>query len=425
MEFTKILSDRIGDSYYKMLHPSGLTIYVYPKKSYNSTYAIFGTNFGSIDTTFMYKGEKIVVPDGIAHYLEHKLFESEDGDAFAKYAKTGAMANAYTSFDKTCYLFSCSDNFEESLNILIDFVQSPYFTEKTVQKEQGIIGQEIKMYDDNANWRVMFNVLTAMYHNHPVSVDIAGTVESIADITAEKLYKCYECFYNLNNMSLCIAGNIEPQEVLRIVDKKLKPSPKQEAYSIFEDEPYEVCQSYIEQNFDIAMPSFVLGFKEKAKQRVATVEEIAATDIILYSLLSDASDLYNKLINEGLINDSFGYEYFEGRGYASVLFSGESRNPEKVTEMIKLTIENLHENGISDKDFEMSKRAIYGKSIEILDNPDNIADILISFDFSKRELYDYINAIAKITKNDIENRLKEQLDVNNCSLSVVKPFCED
>lgn len=425
MNFTKISSDRTGDSYYKLLHPSGLTIYVYPKKSYNSTYAIFGTNFGSIDTTFMYRGEKIVVPDGIAHYLEHKLFESEDGDAFAKYAKTGACANAYTSFDKTCYLFSCSEHFEESLNILIDFVQSPYFTEKTVQKEQGIIGQEIKMYDDNADWRVMFNALVAMYHKHPVSIDIAGTVETIADITAEKLYKCYECFYNLNNMALCIAGNITPEEVLRIVDKKLKQSPNQEAYSIFEDEPYEVKQKYIEQNFDVAMPSFVLGFKEKAKPEVATVEEIVATDIILYTLLSDASPLYDILMNEGLINDSFGYEYFEGRGYASILISGESRNPEKVTEMIKDAILKMHENGVSDEEFEMSKKAIYGKSIEVLDSPENIANILIGFDFSKRELYKYIDAIANITKKDVENRLKEQLDINNYSLSVVKSFSEE
>lgn len=423
MNITEIKSELSGDSYYKVNHSSGLTIYVYPKEGYKSAYAIFGTKYGSINTSFSVDdGNKITVPDGIAHYLEHKLFESEDGDAFAKYAKTGACANAYTSFDKTCYLFSCTEKFEESLNILLDFVQSPYFTEQTVQKEQGIIGQEIKMYDDSADWRVMFNALVAMYHNHPVKIDIAGSVESIADITAETLYKCYECFYNLNNMALCVAGNTTPEEVLSIVDKKLKQSPKQEAYSIFEDEPYEVKQDYIEQRFDVAMPSFVLGFKEKANSQVRNIKEIVATDIILYSLLSDASPLYDKLINDGLINDSFGYEYFEGRGYSSVLFSGESRDPEKTTEIIKNAISEMHKNGISDEDFELSKKAIYGKSIEVLDNPDSIANVLIGFDFSNRELFEYIDTIANITKKDVEERLKEQLDVNNTSLSVVKPL---
>ncbi len=203
MSVQEIKSQLTGDKYYKVKHKSGLNIYVYEKEGYNSTYAVFGTRYGSINTTFSSNGgEKMTVPDGIAHYLEHKLFECEDGDAFAKYAKTGANANAFTSFDKTCYLFSTTDNFKESLEILLDFVQRPYFTEETVAKEQGIIGQEIKMYDDSPEWRVMFNLLEIMYHNHPVKIDIAGTVESIAKITPELLYKCYNTFYNLTNMAL-------------------------------------------------------------------------------------------------------------------------------------------------------------------------------------------------------------------------------
>ena len=185
----EVKSDRVGDRYYEVKHPSGLRIFVYPKEQNNSTYAVFGTRYGSVDTTFKRsdEAEACTVPAGIAHYLEHKLFESEDGDAFARYAKTGANANAYTSFDVTCYLFSCTENVYESLEILLDFVQSPYFTEQTVQKEQGIIGQEIRMYDDDPQWRVMFNLLEALYHKHPVKVDIAGTVESIAQITPELL----------------------------------------------------------------------------------------------------------------------------------------------------------------------------------------------------------------------------------------------
>ncbi|MBR1731449.1 MAG: insulinase family protein, partial [Ruminococcus sp.] len=191
-KITEVKSALLGDKYYKIDHESGLTIYLYPKKDYNSKYAIFGTRYGSVNNAFSLDGGEVKkVPDGIAHYLEHKMFECEDGDAFLKYAKTGANANAYTSFDKTCYLFSCADNFDESLEILLDFVQRPYFTEETVAKEQGIIGQEIRMYDDSAEWRVMFNMLEKMYHTHPVQLDIAGTVESIAEITPELLYDCY------------------------------------------------------------------------------------------------------------------------------------------------------------------------------------------------------------------------------------------
>ncbi len=211
----QIFESEIGESYIKAVHPSGLKIYILEKPQYNSAYAVFGTKYGSIDTCFSVNGEKTQVPEGIAHFLEHKLFESEDGDAFTKYAATGAYANAYTSFDRTCYLFSCSDRFYDNLGILLDFVQSPYFTAETVQKEQGIIGQEIRMYDDSPDWRVMFNMLLAMYKNHPVRIDIAGTVESIAEIDDKLLYKCYNTFYNPSNMFICIAGNVNSEKVLR------------------------------------------------------------------------------------------------------------------------------------------------------------------------------------------------------------------
>lgn len=186
----------IDFEYQKAVHESGLTVYMYPNSSYSSTYAIFGTNYGSIDNCFSVNdGEFKTVPPGIAHFLEHKLFESEEKDAFERYAKTGASANAYTSFDKTCYLFSCSENVKDSLEILLDFVTTPYFTQETVEKEQGIIGQEIRMYDDSPNWQVFFGLLGQMYHKNPVKIDIAGTVESIATIDKDLLYQCYRTFY--------------------------------------------------------------------------------------------------------------------------------------------------------------------------------------------------------------------------------------
>ena len=224
-DIREVKSERLGESYFEIDHPSGLKILVYPKKNYAATYAVFGTRYGSIDTEFRLNGEEkfTCVPEGIAHFLEHKLFESEDLDAFERYAKTGASANAYTSFDKTCYLFSCTGKFQESLEILLDFVTHPYFTEKTVQKEQGIIGQEIQMCRDEAGWEALFSLLRAMYKTHPVRIDIAGTVESIAEITPELLYKCYETFYNFSNMVLCVAGNVTPDEVLSVADRLLKP----------------------------------------------------------------------------------------------------------------------------------------------------------------------------------------------------------
>lgn len=419
----EVRSERLKDKYYKFKHSSGLKVYIYPKEGYNSTYAILGAKVGSIDTNFKISGksEKVTVPDGIAHYLEHKLFESEDGDAFSKYAKTGASANAYTSFDMTGYLFSCTENFEESLKILIDFVQSPYFTEQTVKKEQGIIGQEIKMYEDDPSWRVMFNLLKAMYHKHPVKNDIAGTIESISKINADNLYEVYNNFYNLNNMTMCIAGKVTPNKVLKILDETLKPSHNTVPETIFEKEPYEVAKKRVEQKFPISMPLFQLGFKDDASKGRLTIEESTQTDIILYVLASKSSKLYNDLIEKGLINETFGYECFEGRGYCASILSGESRDPDKVSEIIKEYVKDLHLKGIEKEDFERAKKSIYGKTVSLLNSAENIANAMLTLDFSNKELFEAIECIAKTTLDDVNERLKNQLDVNNCALSVVLP----
>ncbi len=420
MKISEIKSERAGDSYYKIDHPSGLTVYVYPKEGYNSAYAIIGTKYGSVNTCFSLDGgEKITVPDGIAHYLEHKLFESEDGDAFARYAKTGASANAYTSFEKTCYLFSCTDKFDESFEILLDFVQSPYFTAETVAKEQGIIGQEIKMYDDSPDWRVMFNMLEKMYHHHPVKIDIAGTVESIAEITAEKLYQCYNTFYNLNNMALCVAGNVTVEQVLKTCDRMLKPCEKHTIENFFEDEPYEIVEPYVEQNFPVSVPLFNLGFKERA-QKPLNETKLAHTDILLELLASSTSELYQKLMDDELINTSFTFELFEGPGYCSVIFGGESRAPKQAAEQIKQYIAEVKKNGLDKAEFESARKSVYGDVISSLNSVGSIANTVTSYHFNGNELFTYIDAVANATFEDVQNRLSEMLDVNNCTLSVVK-----
>lgn len=420
MNITEIKSELTGDSYYKINHQSGLEIYVYPKEGYKSSYAIFGTKYGSINTCFSVDGkDKITVPDGIAHYLEHKLFESEEGDAFVRYAETGANANAYTSFEKTCYLFSCTEKFEQSLEILLDFVSNPYFTAQTVAKEQGIIGQEIKMYDDDPNWRVMFNMLEGMYKNHPVRIDIAGTVESIAKITAEKLYEVYNVFYNLNNMALCVSGNVTVEQVLKIADKMLKPCKKHEITNYFEDEPYEVNTPFVEQTFPVSMPIFNLGFKEKADKSL-DLETLAYTDILLSMLASNTSSLYRSLMDAKLINSSFSYELFEGPGYCSVIFGGESRAPKQAAEMIKQYISKVKSDGLDKNEFEIAQKAVYGDAVSSLNSVSSIANSIIDYHFSGNELFSYINAVSNASFKDIENRLSDMLDVCNCTLSVIR-----
>lgn len=420
----EVKSPRIGDYYYKVQHPSGLKILVYPKNENNSTYAVFGTQYGSIDMNFQLAGEKEVhkVPAGIAHYLEHKLFESEDGDAFSRYAKTGAAANAYTSFNNTCYLFSTTDQVYESLEILLDFVQSPFFTEQTVQKEQGIIGQEIRMYDDDPQWRVMFNLLESLYHTHPVKIDIAGTVESIAQITPEYLYLCYNTFYNLHNMVLCIAGNVDVNRVLEICDKLLKPSKDQVINRVFEQEPDHIVKPRVEQKLSVASPLFELGFKEKVGKERASAKELAETEILLEVLASESSPLFRRLLDEGLINEaSFGYDYFEGPGYAAVIFSGESKDPDRVADEIKKEIASLREHGINPSAFNRAQKSLYGRNVAALNSVDNIANSMASLAFANRELFDYLEALATAKLEDVFRRLDVQLLADKSALSIVYP----
>lgn len=423
MKMEKITNDRVHDSYYSFKHPSGLRIFVYPKEGSNSTYAIFGTRYGSVDTSFRRSDEKEVctVPEGIAHFLEHKLFESEDGDAFTRFAKTGASANAYTSFDKTCYLFSSTENVYESLEILLDFVQSPYFTEQTVQKEQGIIGQEIRMYDDDPQWRVMFNLLKALYHHHPVKIDIAGTVESIAEITPDYLYRCYNTFYNLNNMALCVAGNIDPERVLELCNKMLKSSEAVEVERIFEEEPAGVVEKRVEQKLSVTLPLFQFGFKEAAGHR--SIQELAQMEVLLELLASDASPLYRRLLDANLINTaSFGSEYFEGPGYAAVIFSGESKDPDAVAKEICSEVERLRKEGISQEAFARARKALYGRNVAALNSAEAIANAMITLTFDERELFSYIDALATVELQDVQDLLEKQLLTKNSALSVITPI---
>jgi len=418
----EIRNEVLGDSYFEIQHPSGLKIVVYPKPGYASTYAVFGTNYGSIDTFLKTRGSDArAIPEGTAHYLEHKLFESEELDAFARFAKTGASANAYTSFDKTCYLFSCSSNFEENLKILIDFVQHPYFTEATVQKEQGIIGQEIRMYQDSPGWQVLFNLLRSLYHNHPVKIDIAGTVESISHITAELLYECYDNFYNLNNMVLSVAGNTTVEDVLRIADEVLEVKDPVYVERADYGEPVEIVRPYVEQTFPVSMPVLAMGFKEHWDTPVRTLREKLITDLILDYLAGDTSPLYNRLLNDGLVNAGFDFEYFTGYGYAAILFEGETADPEKLAEEIRKEVRRVKAEGLDPEEFERLRKMNYGKSIMDYNDIEDLANVLVSAEFEGFRLFDELEIYRTLTIEEVEAQLEHQLNEEYSALSVILP----
>lgn len=420
----KISHQLLREEYFYMNHPSGLDIYVYPKKGYNSKYAILGTKFGSVDNTFKLKHQEsyTVVPDGIAHYLEHKLFAGKQGDAFELFAKTGASANAYTSFGKTAYLFSCTDNFEASLNILLDFVQSPYFTQENVDKERGIISQEIKMYQDSPDWKVFINLLNALYNNHPIKIDTAGSVESISKITPEILYECYSTFYNLHNMALCIVGDVDHEKIFSFVDKKLKYSSPLEIERFYPFEPYDIASNFVSESFDIQSSMFNLGFKENiaTSSRIST-EDSVYTDILLYYLSSPSCEMYRELLDKKLINtSSFTAEHLEGVGHSSVIFSGESSDPNKVAEIIRGYVNELNSTGIDSQSFERAKKAVYGKSMAVFNSVSDIANVLLEFSFSGKGFFEYMDILNSASIQKLNERLNS-LDNEHSALSVVVP----
>ena len=397
-------------------------MFVYPKENYSSSYVIFGTKYGSIDTQFKLgtDEEYTCVPEGIAHFLEHKLFESEELDAFERYAKTGANANAYTSFDRTCYLFSCSKNLKQNLEILMDFVTHPYFTEATVQKEQGIIGQEIKMTQDDPAWASLFTLLEAMYKNHPVKIEIAGTVESIAEINAELLYRCYDVFYNMSNMAFCAVGNVDVETVLEVADRILPQKPKIEIKRKFFSEPDEVNTAYTEKTMAVGTPIFALGFKEKLEKPEKSGKEIILMQTVLDVLCSKTSPLYNEMLKDGLINSNFEYEYFTGYGYACPIFSGESDNPREVEKRIKEAVGSLQKEGIAESDFERVRKKLYGRAIMAFNSADEIANNMIASAFADECVFDSPEILSRITLDEVNETLA-LMDTALSSLSVIRP----
>ncbi|MBQ4346468.1 MAG: insulinase family protein [Oscillospiraceae bacterium] len=423
-EHTVLRDERTGDVCTCIQHPSGLEIRVMEQPGFSTAHAMFGTKYGSIHTRFRLEGDPAYteVPEGIAHFLEHKLFENEDCDTFALFNREGACANAYTSFDRTVYLFSCSRNFDRSLEILLDFVQKPYFTEATVEKEQGIIAQEIKMYLDDPGDRLFFQLLRGLYHNHPVQLDVAGSVESIAQITPELLYACYRTFYNLHNMVLCCAGNITVEQVLAVADRMLVTAPKQKLEAVFLPEPETVVKPYACTKMAVGKTMFMIGFKSSPEEGLEELRAALTAMLTFAVIAGSASPLYQKLMSEQLINDAFNTDYLSGDGFFCMLAGGESDDPQAVLDALLEEIERVKAEGLDINLFNTLKRAAYGEAITANSAPEGAVSTLVdSFMTHRISPFARAQVLSSLTPEDAMECLRQRFRADRVCLSVIAP----
>lgn len=428
MELQYRKNDKTGEELYYTTHSSGLGIYIISKKDYSKTYAIFGTRYGSVDSKFVVPGESELteVPDGIAHYLEHKMFDQPDGsNVFDKFSKYGGNANAFTSFNITAYLFSATSNIEENIETLMDYVQSPYFTEESVQKEQGIIGQEIRMYDDSGSWKLFFNFLNCLYKEHPVKKEIAGTVESISHITPEYLYKCYDTFYNLSNMSIVVVGNVDPVKISKVIENGVKKNEpfEEKIKKVYPTEPDEVAKQYAEQSLSVAMPLFMTGFKDTNNGFGGDelLKKSIETNIILKMLFGRSSKFYKSLYEKGLINNRFSLEYTMQPDYAYSSIDGESSDPKAVYEAVINEVEETRKNGLSKEDFERIKKVVWGEYIRSQNDVEDYAVTFLQMLFMDIDYFNFYDVYKTITFEDVQKRFEEHFVKEHSALSVINP----
>ena len=404
-------------------HRSGLTVILCQKPGAVSNYAGFCAKYGSIDTRFMLKGDAgyTDIVDGIAHFLEHKLFESEQGDAFTLFAKTGASANAATSFDKTNYYFTTTRNFYEALKILLDFVTHPYFSEQTIAKEQGIIGQEIKMYDDLPGWRVYFNFLGALYHNSAVKIDIGGSIESISKITPALLNKIYSAFYSLRNMTLVVAGDFERKKVLTLCDECLAFAPEIEIIREEKPEPSAIVKNFVNQQLEVGLPLFQCGYKLRKPTAKEEPVYFAAGEALCELAVGEGSTLYRELYDAGLINSNFGGGLDSSRGHCILIFGGESPDPEAVANKLKAAFAELAK-GISDEDFLRVKSKLCSRIINSYNTPIGAGRIANEAFFSGVAPFAHAEAYFNLQKSDLVSLLNDEVDESRFALSTVTGF---
>lgn len=420
-----IENNRVKEKLYIEKLENGLTIMIFPRIGIQKKYVMWSTNYGSIDNKFIIPGQNEIteVPDGVAHFLEHKMFEQENGtNSLDTLTALGVSANAYTTTDHTAYLFECTDNFYEALDELMDYVQNPYFTDENVEKEKGIIGQEIMMYDDYPEWIVYMNALKAMYKNLPINIDITGTIETVNKIDKDILYKCYNTFYNPSNMVMFFAGEFKPEEIVEEVKKRLIPKKQQgEIKRITEEEQAEVVQKEIEANMDISIPMFVIGIKEdNIEKPEEMVRKHIAIEILLNTIIGKSSKLYKQLYEEGLLQEEPALEYEFSKIYSYALITGASNNPKEILKRILEEINNIKQNGINEEDFNRNKKMIYGLYIKEYNNIDDISKMFVADYFKGINSFDYIENYVQVTKEYTEKILNQVFNEERTVLSIVK-----
>ncbi len=420
-------SSLLGESYTKYTHSSGLDLYIFPKKM-SSSFALFGAKYGSIHNSFNASdGKTVCVPDGIAHFLEHKLFVCEDGsDAFERFSALGADANAYTTFNRTAYHFTCTDSFYDSLCELVDFVSHPYFTPETVASEIGIISEEISMYDDNPADRCFYGMLGGMYHEHSTKKNICGSHSSIREITADTLYECYRVFYRPDNLVLIICGDVDEHAVLEVVDKYLPDTaPTDRLCKINENErePKEVAKAYVEQKMPVSKPMFYIGFKDTDIPSSPAERQYkdACMAIVNEVLFSRSGEFYASLFESHLISPSLSYGYTICETFAYNSISGEADDPKKVLDKICEHIEQAKLSGLDRDEFERAKRVMYAESVRTFDSVEGIGNALFSNAAEGTELFYQTELFGSITYEQAQLCFDSFFSDPQITLSVVSP----
>ncbi|KAF1304073.1 insulinase family protein [Enterococcus saccharolyticus] len=427
----KKVYEQLNETLYKEVLPNGLRVFILPKAGFHKTYGLFSTNYGSIDNEFGYQGESLTrVPDGIAHFLEHKLFEKEDGDVFQLFGKQGASANAFTSFTKTSYLFSATDNIKENLETLINFVQDAYFTEETVEKEKGIIGQEIQMYEDDPNWRQFFGILNNLYPKHPLHIDIAGTVDSIADITADDLYHCYNTFYHPSNMTLFVVGNVNPEEMMSMIRDNQAAKTFPDIRTIERHFPEETVADIVpfsRLEMPVNRTKVVLGIKGFTENLPKDAYELlrfrTSLNLLFQLLLGNTSKNYLRLYNEGTIDDTFGFEFSLDRGFHFADFSGDSDTPDVFSEAVEEIILNFQTDPeVNDDNLTLLKKKMLGKYFQSLNSLEFIANQFTQDLFGDMTLFDVPTVIQSIQLEDVLQAGRTFINKNAFSRFYLEPI---
>ncbi|WP_440620137.1 EF-P 5-aminopentanol modification-associated protein YfmH [Bacillus subtilis] len=419
--------EQLQETLYHEKMSNGLDVYVLPKKGFNKTYAVFTTKYGSIDNRFvpLGKNEMVHVPDGIAHFLEHKLFEKADGDVFQDFSKQGASANAFTSFTRTAYLFSSTSNVERNLETLIDFVQDPYFTEKTVEKEKGIIGQEINMYDDNPDWRLYFGVIENMYKEHPVRIDIAGTVESISHITKDLLYECYETFYHPSNMLLFIVGPVDPEAIISQVRENQGKKPYTDQPEIKREEVKEqeaVFRKEKEIKMNVQGPKCLVGLKSKNPFKLGKelLKHELSMNLLLEALFGKSSAQYELLYEKGYIDETFSFDFTAEYGFGFAAIGGDTPEPDQLAEDISSMLLRAGELITAEK-IELARKKKIGAFLKALNSPEYIANQFTRYAFLDMSLFDVVTVLEQITLEDVQNVIQEEIAADRLTVCKVVP----